>query len=329
MNENNSPFVYSLETNNPSLIKWLQEHSKETIELALSCGKEILEKKTEQILQSLNQEQILQTKKELNEQFKLAQAPLQQQIQVLQTSISQLTGNLGNADKKGQMGEHVIQETILQYFPLAQITETRKEKEEGDFHLSLFSSFSIFVEIKTWSKTIDTAQIEKFQQEIEQSSSCQAGILISVTSNFAKKGSIPYYDFSSTGKLRFYLPKTCTEQGTMNLIWTLQIIQLLFEYKSSLVKEEEEREEKEGKERGEWIQTMFQEVQSSYDLLLTLKKQYRKLKSPLKEIETSISQLEMKLQNQLPDLKEKFELFMTNNNINNLSKSNKNKRIKI
>ena len=308
------------------LVEWLDLQSSGMIELVLQCGREVMEKKTSMVLDSLFKRDVKEMKSELSKQVELSQAPLSQQMNQLQDHLSKLTKGLNTSEGKGQFGENLIKDTIMKHIPTANIITTRKETAEGDMQVEL-DHCRILVEVKTWARSVDTKEVEKFQADLESSLHCNAGIFASVSSGIAYTKE-PYFDLSNSGKLRFYLPKSSIREDGMSLIWALHFCDLFLEYRNQDQKKEGNNLELSDNNINNnnnsnnislWLQQTFTELDQSYETLQELRKHHKKLKAPINEMEKLINQLETSMKSNLPNLKNKFHLFMNNHSVSNSS----------
>jgi len=70
---------------------------------------------------------------------------------------------------KGQLGENVVYDILVEKFPDYQIDNMSKIPHSGDIQVELGSKNKIIVEVKNYNKTIDQEQIDKLKFDMKYS----------------------------------------------------------------------------------------------------------------------------------------------------------------
>ena len=107
-----------------------------------------------------------------------------------------------NSTLKGQKGEDLMYNILIEHFPRCQIdTHTSKEGHKGDFSI-IDDTHRGMIESKNYKKNVPKNEIlQKFYHDIENNNDIDFAILCSLKSGVANKPN----DFT----LRIYLWKTC------------------------------------------------------------------------------------------------------------------------
>ena len=87
---------------------------------------------------------------------------------------------------KGQLGESVVYDIIVNKFPDYQVENTSKIPYSGDIKLTLPSNNRIMVEVKNYNKTLDQEQVDKLKYDMKFSN-IYYGIFISLNSGIVGK----------------------------------------------------------------------------------------------------------------------------------------------
>jgi hypothetical protein len=152
--------------------------------------------------------------------------PLKSTVEQLTSTMQSLHGKMQTSVKRGNLGEGLVAENVMQTFPLAEIIDTSHLKHKGDFHV-IFNDLEvnildIFIEVKFHQVTLDNATVQKFKNEVIQHETCHAGILVSTSSSIAFKHHFQY-ELTQENKLIVYLPQAGTNGG-ISLIWAIYFI---------------------------------------------------------------------------------------------------------
>lgn len=194
--------------NNISELHQYQLISNQNLETAVSQKFQEQISKLEDKNESLTQ-QILQTQEKERNHY---QTLLQQEkltIVDLQSQLHERNSILSNSSKKGKEGEMRMLDTLNELFPKAEIFDTHKTSENGDFRL-IINGIQILYENKNFeSNNVPKRDIEKFRRDIEKSD-CHGGIMCSENSGIANKSDFDIEIIGDTEKPVFFLTNTNT-----------------------------------------------------------------------------------------------------------------------
>jgi len=135
--------------------------------------------------------------------------PLLDRIDHLNRNVESLLGGVTTSSKRGRIGENILLQTLEKQFPHAVVENTATTKHQSDIHFTFpQSKEDIWIEVKTYSDTVPTKEVDKFKREM-QDNKVKYGIFTS-RSGIAKHHQIEVEETSYGGYV-FYLPNVDTE----------------------------------------------------------------------------------------------------------------------
>lgn len=256
------------------------------------------------------------------QRFPTTMAPLLQQMSSLQTQMAKFYGKTNNPVEKGEMGEGILEQRIEEAMgDDVEILSTRHIHNHGDFHVVIQESTRVMVENKTWLASAKSAEMRKFQDELEELEGemfCDAGVFVSLTSGIATVPQ-PSFDISPTGKLRFYVPRELESTCVVIALYYCDIFVKHNRYLKELESERqlnqieftESKQVEHLKEVNGELQEALEEsfgcTNSLVPVLSSLQKKYNNDSKALKALKQDINQLKRVLQEQMPRLSEENE----------------------
>ena len=132
----------------------------------------------------------------------------QDKLTKMTNSFNELSHNIHCSSTKGKIGENMLQNSLIKYFPECLVIDTSKIANQADIHFNFPHQEPIWIEIKTYSKPVPTTEVVKFQKEM-QDNKIPFGIFVSTT-GITKHHRIELEELSYGGKL-LYLPNVDQE----------------------------------------------------------------------------------------------------------------------
>jgi len=139
-------------------------------------------------------------------------------IKSLTTSVTNLnvknevivdTNNIteNKTTSKGQLGENVVYDILVDKFPDYQIENMSKIPHSGDIQVELSSKNKIIIEVKNYNKTIDQEQIDKLKFDMKYSN-IYYSIFISLNSGIVgrKRFELETFYFNKQNYVILYIP---------------------------------------------------------------------------------------------------------------------------
>ena len=223
--------------------------------------------------------------------------PMQSEFQKFQESIDQFRGSSKNASSKGKIGEKNIERQIEWYFPECEITDTRSEAEQADYHLTIEDTLML-LEVKTYSKNVPSKEVDKFVRDLTTKTHIKAGIMISSSSGIVKKQKFSYEILASENgpKLAVYVPHAIdnVSGNCVSVVWAILFVLRVMQFQnkkqnSSLGHDNSSDDDMEIalndsceiiRHQMSWLEYLVEQNQNS---LLMMEKSYRKSVNTLDE----------------------------------------------
>lgn len=180
-------------------IKWFKSFPKEerlnVLQQCVTLGRVILSVQPKLIcspnefmtpFQNQIDEHLENVKTVIDTSNRMAFEPVVGRFNHLCSRIDELTNITSKSALKGKMGEELIARGVNTVFPEIEIADMSKKEHETDYHLTVPNpKIKILLEIKTYTNTVPTSQIDKLYQDIAFTGFKYA-IMISTTSGIAK-----------------------------------------------------------------------------------------------------------------------------------------------
>lgn len=273
-------------------IKWLKSFPKEdrlnVLQQCITLGRVILSVQPKLIcspnefmipFQNQINEHLENVKNVINTSNKIAFEPVVGRFDHLCSRIDELTNITNKSALKGKMGEELIAHGIKTIFPEIDIIDMSKKDHETDYHLSIPNpKIKILLEIKTYTNTVPTIQVEKLYQDITFTGFKYA-IMISTTSGIAKHKNFDWEMYKEC--LIVYI--TNSGLNGIGAVSAIQFILAVHQFKSAL--------NVSGSAQFDTLEldsfaTIFGEQLEKYQTHIT---KYAKLKYNLSKFETTMS----------------------------------------
>jgi hypothetical protein len=123
----------------------------------------------------------------------------------VESEINNITDN--KTTSKGQLGENVVYDILVEKFPDYQIDNMSKIPHSGDIQVEIASKNKIIVEVKNYNKTIDQEQIDKLKFDMKYSN-IYYSIFISLNSGIVgrKRFELETFYFNKQNYVILYIP---------------------------------------------------------------------------------------------------------------------------
>lgn len=117
-------------------------------------------------------------------------------------SITELSNNLLNSSKKGNISENILEIALSKHFPMYDITRTSKTANAGDFIMQLGNQNPVLIENKEYSRNCPKDEVLKFHRDLV--SNKMSGVFISQQSGIANKSNFSF-DVLENQFIAFYI----------------------------------------------------------------------------------------------------------------------------
>ena len=181
--------------------------------------KEILHTKTLSQQQEYY-EKLFQEKQKSTDEINNIRVDCQSRIDEYRKQMEQFQKINQNSTLKGQKGEDIMYNILIEHFPGCQIdTHTSKEGHKGDFSI-IDDTHRGMVESKNYKKNVPKNEIKKFYNDIENNNDIDFAILCSLKSGVANKPNDFTLEFIC-GKPVIFLHKVKDNKKSVLLAYTI------------------------------------------------------------------------------------------------------------
>lgn len=181
--------------------------------------KEILHTKTLSQQQEYY-EKLFQEKQKSTDEINNIRVDCQSRIDEYRKQMEQFQKINENSTLKGQKGEDIMYNILIEHFPGCQIdTHTSKEGHKGDFSI-IDDTHRGMVESKNYKKNVPKNEIKKFYNDIENNNDIDFAILCSLKSGVANKPNDFTLEFIC-GKPVIFLHKVKDNKKSVLLAYTI------------------------------------------------------------------------------------------------------------
>ncbi len=187
---------------------------------------EILEIKKEELhSMTLTQQQeyyekLFQEKQSSSDEINKIRLACHSKIEEYREQMEQFQKINQNSTLKGQRGEDIMYNILVEHFPGCQIdTHTSKEGHKGDFSL-IDDTHHGMIESKNYKKNVPKNEIQKFYKDIENNHDIDFAILCSLKSGVANKPQDFTLEFIM-GKPVIFLHKVKDNKKSVRLAYTI------------------------------------------------------------------------------------------------------------
>ncbi len=181
--------------------------------------KEILHTKTLSQQQEYY-EKLFQEKQKSTDEINNIRVDCQSRIDEYRKQMEQFQKINQNSTLKGQKGEDIMYNILIEHFPGCQIdTHTSKEGHKGDFSI-IDDTHRGMIESKNYKKNVPKNEIKKFYNDIENNNDIDFAILCSLKSGVANKPNDFTLEFIC-GKPVIFLHKVKDNKKSVLLAYTI------------------------------------------------------------------------------------------------------------
>ena len=165
-------------------------------------------------------EKLLQEKQKSTEEINKIRVNCQERIEDYRKQMEQFQKINENSTLKGQKGEDIMYNILIEHFPGCQIdTHTSKEGHKGDFSI-IDDTHRGMIESKNYKKNVPKNEIKKFYNDIENNNDIDFAILCSLKSGVANKPNDFTLEFIC-GKPVIFLHKVKDNKKSVLLAYTI------------------------------------------------------------------------------------------------------------
>ena len=165
-------------------------------------------------------EKLLQEKQKSTEEINKIRIDYQNRIEDYRKQMEQFQKINQNSTLKGQKGEDIMYNILIEHFPGCQIdTHTSKEGHKGDFSI-IDDTHRGMIESKNYKKNVPKNEIKKFYSDIENNNDIDFAILCSLKSGVANKPNDFTLEFIN-GKPVIFLHKVKDNKKSVLLAYTI------------------------------------------------------------------------------------------------------------
>jgi hypothetical protein len=141
---------------------------------------------------------------------------IQKNIKPINDSIQKLISPKTISTVKGQTSEQLVELWCQTAFPDSIITTTSKTPKSTDIMLEINKNLKIMIEVKCYSSSVPTREIDKFKSDMSKLN-CKFGIFLSIGQRISK---IPrFYIENINNKYLLYVPNA----NLINFTWSVLI----------------------------------------------------------------------------------------------------------
>ena len=124
---------------------------------------------------------------QINLEVKGSEERVTKQLEQCKQKLDAISATLENPNKKGDRAERTVIAILRQNLPRFTFIDTHSELGKADVEVQSPNSHQIMIEVKDTKYAINRDEIEKFEKNLASSPQFRVGILLSMTSNIARK----------------------------------------------------------------------------------------------------------------------------------------------
>lgn len=194
--------------------------------------------------------------------------------------VENIFGISQNSNKKGDVSEDILYQTITSRFPDLTYTRTRNIAHNADGELVYPSGQKVMVEVKNYTTVVNEKELEKFRFDLKHMG-VQYGLFCSLQNNITGKKRLDYEQFEHNNKIYhiIYIPAVLNE--TSKIESGILLMERLYELHNTNI----------NKYNVEWLQNnivgYFVEIEKIVDRTSQLRDQYLEMEDVIKnQLET-------------------------------------------
>ena len=132
--------------------------------------------------------------------------------------VANITGKANKSAHQGQIGENYVLNILKEAYPQAIIDLSVSDAHQADIHMDILDKPKIFIEVKNYTNTVPSKEVEKFKNDLERNN-ISLGLFLSfgekITGKYEKL-SLEQYD----GKTLIFA--SCLTQNPSDVILSLE-----------------------------------------------------------------------------------------------------------
>jgi hypothetical protein len=221
---------------------------------------------------------------------------------------------------KGQMGENVVYDILVEKFPDFTIENTSKIGHSGDIQILLPNYNKVIVEVKNYNKTIDTLELDKLKYDMKFNK-CNYAIFVSLNSGIVGKKRfqletfhhdrenyyilyVPYAFLKGIPNKKSVIVHNSIDDSLNNLTIKLEFCICIISNLSTVLKDHNHNYNKH-------IEHIINEVNEIYNDFLLVKQSYIKMEENIKKAldnnMQNIKDYEISIKNRIKKLVSEYE----------------------
>lgn len=146
-------------------------------------------------------------------------------LSIISDKIDGLQRQLTPSSNRGQIGEHRVEKWISTAFPDAIIDNRSSLEQSGDFAITFNDGGIILIEVKNYTSTVPTSQLDKFCRDLQKTPDVVFGIFVSIGQRVAKHARCSIIQHS--GKYVIIVPNADRHSFTWGVIAGRELIKMM------------------------------------------------------------------------------------------------------
>ena len=101
--------------------------------------------------------------------------------------VAKITGKANKSIHQGQIGENYVLNILKDAYPQAIIDLSVSDAHQADIHMNILDNPKIFIEVKNYTNTVPSKEVEKFKNDLERNN-----ITLGLFLSFGEKITTPF-----------------------------------------------------------------------------------------------------------------------------------------
>ena len=169
---------------------------------------------------------------QINLEVKGSEERVTKQLEQCKQKLDAISATLENPNKKGDRAERTVIAILRQNLPRFTFIDTHSELGKADVEVQSPNNHQIMIEVKDTKYAINRDEIEKFEKNLASSPQFRVGILLSMTSNIARKSRARFEIAYNQNQKQYqiYVPSAYVNNEEHLIVWSVvmadQLVQL-------------------------------------------------------------------------------------------------------
>ena len=139
--------------------------------------------------------------------------------------VAQITGKVNKSAHIGQIGENYVLNVLRTAYPKAIFELSVSEAHQADIHMTTENGLKIFIEVKNYTSTIQTKEVEKFRYDLK-TNDIKLGLFLSFGEKISKMHNKFHVEDDDD---RLILYASCLEQNPSDVILSLEALLRIYD----------------------------------------------------------------------------------------------------